>query len=172
MKENHDKRTDVWLLFYKKHTGKASVTYDEAVEEALCYGWIDSIVRRVDDNSYAQKFTPRKPASTWSASNLTRMNRLIEHGLVSTAGMNAYLGRSKGHSDTGQTEGRSSRLPEDLEAALKSSSPAWKNFQGQSPSHGKEYVPRVVGAKRREDKEKTDCRGHPPYPEKRGGPPS
>jgi uncharacterized protein YdeI (YjbR/CyaY-like superfamily) len=94
LKDNHDKSTEVWLLFYKKHTGKVWVTYDEAVEEALCYGWIDGVIRRVDEESYAQKFTPRKRGSKWSASNLTRMKRLIEDGRVSRMGMDVYLGRS------------------------------------------------------------------------------
>jgi uncharacterized protein YdeI (YjbR/CyaY-like superfamily) len=91
--ENHATEREVWLLFYKKHVGRPCVSYDDAVEEALCYGWVDSTVRRVDEISYAQRFTPRKPASTWSASNLGRMQKLIEEKRVSKAGMDAYLNR-------------------------------------------------------------------------------
>jgi uncharacterized protein YdeI (YjbR/CyaY-like superfamily) len=94
LKDNHEVEREVWLLFYKKHARAPSVPYDEAVEEALCYGWIDSMIRRVDDDSYALKFTPRKPGSKWSRSNLARMKRLVEEKRVARAGMVAYEKRS------------------------------------------------------------------------------
>jgi uncharacterized protein YdeI (YjbR/CyaY-like superfamily) len=103
LKENHSSEKEVWLLFYKKRAGKASVSYEEAVEEALCFGWIDSAIRRVDDDSYAQKFTPRMPASKWSSSNLTRMRKLIEEKMVSRAGMEAY---EASHPSAPETEAR------------------------------------------------------------------
>jgi uncharacterized protein YdeI (YjbR/CyaY-like superfamily) len=76
----------VWLIFYKRHTGKPRVEYDDAVEEALCFGWIDSLVKRVDDDCYMQKFTPRKPNSKWSDSNRARVKKMIEAGLMTEAG--------------------------------------------------------------------------------------
>jgi uncharacterized protein YdeI (YjbR/CyaY-like superfamily) len=94
LKENSSREREVWLVFYKEHSEKVSVSYDDAVEEALCFGWIDSMIRRVDEDSYAQKFTPRKPNSRWSTSNLTRIQRLIENGSVSEGGMDAYERRS------------------------------------------------------------------------------
>ncbi|MDA4136133.1 MAG: hypothetical protein OK449_03920 [Thaumarchaeota archaeon] len=94
LRDNHAVEREVWLLFYMKHAWGSSVPYDDAVEEALCYGWIDSMVRRVDEDSYAQKFTPRKPGSRWSGSNLARMKRLIEEKRVAKAGMDAYEKRS------------------------------------------------------------------------------
>ena len=154
LEDNHDKSTDVWLLFYKKHSGKVSVTYDEAVEEALCFGWIDGIIRRVDEDSYAQRFTPRKAGSMWSASNLTRMKRLIEDGRVSKTGMDAYFGRSKEKPAAERLKDQASRVPEDLEAALRRSELAWKNFRGFPPSHRREYVLWVVGAKRPETRKR------------------
>jgi uncharacterized protein YdeI (YjbR/CyaY-like superfamily) len=85
--EHHAAETEVWLVFAKQHTGKPRVSYDEAVEEALCYGWIDSIVRKMDDDHYAQKFTPRKDRTKWSASNLERVRRLLAEGQMTEAGI-------------------------------------------------------------------------------------
>jgi uncharacterized protein YdeI (YjbR/CyaY-like superfamily) len=114
LKEYHSSEKEVWLLFYKKHARKASVPYEEAVEEALCFGWIDSAIRRVDDDSYAQKFTPRKPGSKWSSSNLTRMRKLIDEKMVSPAGMEVYAMRGLSARETqaqtrGKTRGKTSR---------------------------------------------------------------
>ena len=72
LKEHHDSNSDIWLVFYKQHTGATSISYDAAVEEALCFGWIDSLVRRLDDDRYARKFTPRKAGSKWSTANRRR----------------------------------------------------------------------------------------------------
>ena len=154
LRDNHDKSTKIWLLFYKKHAGKVSVTYDEAVEEALCYGWIDSIIRRVDQDSYAQMFTPRKAGSRWSPSNLTRMKKLIADGKVSKRGMDAYLGRSKQKPDRERLKALASRVPEDLETALRSNGRAWRNFQGFPPSHRREYVLWIISAKRPETRKR------------------
>jgi len=86
LSQHHDRETEVWLIFYKRHTGKPRVEYDDAVEEALCFGWIDSLVKRVDDECYMQKFTPRKPGSTWSESNRARVKKMIAAGLMTEAG--------------------------------------------------------------------------------------
>src|SRR3954470_9693400 len=86
LERNHARTPEVWVVYYKRHTGKASVTYAEAVEEALCFGWIDGLIRRVDDQRHMQRFTPRRPGSAWSAVNLRRFARLAEAGLVTDAG--------------------------------------------------------------------------------------
>ena len=85
--KNHSRKTGVWIVFFKKKTGKPSLPYEDAVEEALCFGWIDSLVKRVDEESYIQKFTPRKAASTWSASNKKRVQKMIRQGRMTPAGM-------------------------------------------------------------------------------------
>lgn len=85
--ENHASENEAWLVMYRKHTGRQSVPYADAVEEALCFGWIDSVVRKVDADSYAQKFSPRKPKSNWAESNKRRVKALIEQGLMTEAGM-------------------------------------------------------------------------------------
>jgi uncharacterized protein YdeI (YjbR/CyaY-like superfamily) len=87
LEKNHSGKTGVWIVFFKKKTGKPSLSYEDAVEEALCFGWIDSLVKRVDEESYVQKFTPRKAASTWSASNKKRVQKMIRQGRMTPAGM-------------------------------------------------------------------------------------
>ena len=87
---NHDSKALVWLIYYKKHTGKPSIHYDYAVEEALCFGWIDSLVRRIDEERYMQKYTPRKPKSTWSKHNVRRVEKMIELGKMAPEGMKLY----------------------------------------------------------------------------------
>jgi uncharacterized protein YdeI (YjbR/CyaY-like superfamily) len=99
LQKHHDRETEVWLIFYKQHTGKPRVAYEDAVEEALCFGWIDSIVRRVDDECYMQKFTPRKPNSKWSDSNRARVKKLLKAGLMTEAGK-SVLEKPKSQSGT------------------------------------------------------------------------
>jgi uncharacterized protein YdeI (YjbR/CyaY-like superfamily) len=154
LRDNHASEHEVWLLFYKKRVGRPSISYDDAVEEALCYGWIDSIVRRVDDDSYAQKFTPRRRGSKWSASNLARMQKLIEGKRVSRAGMVVYLKRSL---DRPAAENLKEMLVDvlaDLEASLRRSASAWKNFQDLPPPSKKRYVLWVISAKRPDTRER------------------
>ena len=84
--EHHGSATVVWLRIHKKHVEEPSVSYDEAVEEALCWGWIDGLTNRWDERSYAVRFTPRKPGSVWSASNVARVGRMIAEGRMTLAG--------------------------------------------------------------------------------------
>ncbi len=86
LKENHDKEKEIWLVYYRKSSGKPTASYNEAVEEALCYGWIDSIEKSLDNERFAGRFTPRKPKSNWSESNRTRAHRLIASKQMTDAG--------------------------------------------------------------------------------------
>ena len=86
--EHHDSDSEIWLIFHKRHTGVSALTHDDAVEEALCYGWIDSIIRRLDDSRYARKFTPRKTDFKWSAANRRRYADLELRGLLAAPGLN------------------------------------------------------------------------------------
>lgn len=90
LEENHSKEKEIWLVYPKKHTGKARVPYDEAVEEALCFGWIDSTVKTIDKDSFAQRFSPRKSKSAWSQPNIERMKRLKRQGLMTPAGVAVF----------------------------------------------------------------------------------
>ena len=87
--EYHDKEQEIWLIYYKKGSGKPRIPYNDAVEEALCYGWIDSIVKGIDDKKYTQRFTPRKPKSNLSAMNRERVHRLLEQGKMTAVGLAA-----------------------------------------------------------------------------------
>ncbi len=88
--KNHDKVKDVWLVYYKKHTGKPQVSYEAAVEEAICFGWIDSTVKRIDDEKYMQRFTPRNSSSKWSRENILRVKKMIGQKRMTPAGMVKY----------------------------------------------------------------------------------
>jgi mannose-6-phosphate isomerase-like protein (cupin superfamily) len=90
LSQNHKSEREVWLVLYKKGAGKRGVSYDEAVEEALCFGWIDSIIKKIDGESYAQRFTPRKSGSNWSASNIARINKLIREDRMTTSGLAVF----------------------------------------------------------------------------------
>ncbi len=88
--DNHDTTKIIWLLYYKKHTCRQRIPYNDAVEEALCFGWIDSIVKRIDEISYCQKFTPRRSGSRWSESNLLRAEDMLAQNKMTPAGMKFY----------------------------------------------------------------------------------
>jgi len=88
--ENHDKEKEAWLIYYKKHTGKPQVSYEAAVEEALCFGWIDSTVKRIDDEKYMQRFTPRHSSGKWSRDNILRVKKMIEQKRMTPAGLVKY----------------------------------------------------------------------------------
>lgn len=87
LEKNNDTAKEVWLIYYKKHTRKPCISYEASVEEALCYGWVDSIIKRLDDERCARKFTPRKGASVWSESNKRRAEKMIRNGRMTETGM-------------------------------------------------------------------------------------
>ena len=128
--DHHESEPEVWVIFYKQHTGKPSVAYLDAVDEALCYGWIDSLVKRLDDDRYARKFTPRKPASKWSAINRKRYAELERAGRLKAAGK----ARSP---ETGGRYAAKPIVPETMPAyitkAIRASPKAWTFFQTLTP---------------------------------------
>jgi uncharacterized protein YdeI (YjbR/CyaY-like superfamily) len=125
----------VLVGFRKKGSGSPSLTWPESVDEALCFGWIDSIRRRIDDDSYSNRFTPRKRGSSWSARNVQRVGELRELGLMTPAGLTAFEAREEGR--TGQYSYE--QAPRDLEgrfqARLRRDAAAWRFWQAQSPSY-------------------------------------
>jgi len=92
LEKNHNTEKEIWLIYYKKHTGKPRIPYDDAVEEALCFGWIDSIIKRIDEEKYTQNFSPRKQNSVWSDLNKKRVKKLIEEGKITKAGFGTIKG--------------------------------------------------------------------------------
>ena len=152
LERHHASKTQVWLAYYKAHTGKPSVTYVEAVEEALCFGWIDGQVQRIDDESWCQRFTPRRPGSVWSKVNLRRFARLAAEGAVTDAGRAAGPTR-----DTRVAEpfwDRPDVTPPEVKAALKISTKAWAVFESLPPSRRKQYIAFLMSAKRPETRAK------------------
>lgn len=147
--ENHNASDGVWLVFYKKHTGKKCISYEDAVDEALCFGWIDSIVKRVDDERYLRKFTPRKSGSVWSEANKRRVERLILEGRMTKVG----LSRVKEAKESGEwfkrrVRAKELKVPPSMEKALKANKKALENFKSLAPSHRRQFVGWVVNAKR------------------------
>ena len=149
---NHASATDVWLVFYKQHTGRPSVGYLDALDEALCYGWIDSLVRRLDDDRYARKFTPRKAGSKWSVINRTRYAVLEAAGRLAPAG--------KARSPKGAAVARPpkvvvpSKLPAYIARGFKSVPAAWEYFRTLAPSHQRHYMMWIHLAKQQETRDR------------------
>jgi uncharacterized protein YdeI (YjbR/CyaY-like superfamily) len=125
LKKNYNKEKEIWLIYYKKHSGKPRIGYNDAVEEALCFGWIDSIVKGIDDERHAQRFTPRRPTSVLSGANKERIRRLIKNKLMTEAGLKAVS-----HAfDKNKDKNSKFIIAKDILNALKDNKQAWKNFQ-------------------------------------------
>lgn len=135
--------------FHKRHTGKPSLTWPEAVDEALCFGWIDGVRRRVDDGRYTIRFTPRKPGSTWSAVNLKRVRALQRAGRMRPAGLRVYRQRDRRKSGLYSFEQRRrARLPPALARQFRAHAAAWTYFRSQPPWYRRTATFWVVSARR------------------------
>ena len=151
---NHDRSKGLWLAYYKKGVGKRSVTYEEALQEALCYGWIDSTVGRIDEERYKQKYTPRNMKSVWSASNKARIEKLIAEGRMAPPGLAKIEAAKRNGSweslDDIDRIGRVADVPSDLLEALSREPRAKAAFEGRPPSEKKLWAYWVLSAKRPE----------------------
>jgi uncharacterized protein YdeI (YjbR/CyaY-like superfamily) len=147
---HHDAETHVWLVFHKRHTDVASLSYDDAVEEALCYGWIDSIVRRLDDARYARKFTPRRADSAWSSPNRQRYADLARRGLLAAPGLTRPPTSRSGDAPRPSV----TEFPSYIERALRTNPRARKTFDRLAPSHRRAYIGWIGTAKREETKQR------------------
>ncbi len=154
LQKNHASASRIWLIYYKKASGKPFVSYDEAVEEALCFGWIDSRPNVLDDERYMQLFSPRKPKSPWSKTNKDRIEQLIAQGLMAEAGMSKIEAAKKDGSWTQLDEVEALTVPDDLLAALAADEIAEKNFAAFSDSSKKNILWWIVSAKRAETRQK------------------
>jgi len=150
LQEHHDSVVEIWLVVHKRHTGREGMSYDDAVEEGLCFGWIDSLVRRLDEDRFARKFTPRKPDSRWSAINRRRYEDLEKRGLLAAPG----LERPPTDRSSVAPQRRDWGFPAYIEAALKANARAWESFEKLAPSHRRAYIGWIDSAKREETKEK------------------
>jgi uncharacterized protein YdeI (YjbR/CyaY-like superfamily) len=138
----------VWLIFHKRHTGRASIAYEDAVDEALCFGWIDSLIKRLDDARYVRKFTPRKPDSKWSVTNRKRYAQLKAGGRLMAAG----LERAPTNRNYGVPRSALLEIPGYIQEALRKRPKARSFFESLAPSYRRMYVGWIDSAKREETK--------------------
>ena len=155
LEKNHSTKSEVWLIFYKKHTGKPCVSYGDAVDEALCFGWIDRIVKRVDDERYLRKFTPRKRGSVWSEVTKRRVRQLIREGRMVEAGL-AIVREAKESGEWYRRRVKEKELviPAFFEEALATNKKALENFNELAPSYRRNMVGWVLSAKREETRKR------------------
>ena len=142
--EHHDKEKEIWLIYYKKGSGKPRIPYNDAVEEALCYGWIDSIVKGIDDKKYTQRFTPRKPKSNLSAMNRERVRRLLDQDKMTAAGLAAIE-----HVFDADEQPAPLAIAPDIAQALQQDRETWRNFQGFPDSYKRIRIAFIEGARER-----------------------
>jgi uncharacterized protein YdeI (YjbR/CyaY-like superfamily) len=154
LEKNHDSKKAVWLLCYRKKTNKPTVTWSEAVDEALCFGWIDSIRKSIDEESFIQYFSPRKPRSTWSKVNKEKIKVLTKEGRMTKAGLEKIEVAKKNGSWEILNSVDDLTIPADLEKTFKSKPKLRKYFLGLSKSVQKQTLHRLVMAKRPETREK------------------
>jgi uncharacterized protein YdeI (YjbR/CyaY-like superfamily) len=147
---HHASAAEQWVGFYKRDSGKASITWPQSVDEALCFGWIDGIRKSIDDVSYMIRFTPRKARSTWSTVNIKRVGELSEQGLMRPAGLKAFAARQENRSGIYSYEQRSPELPDEYRKILRKNRGALQFFEAQPPSYRKAANWWVTSAKKEE----------------------
>lgn len=153
--KNHARTTELWVGYYRKDSGRPSIIWPESVDEALCFGWIDGIRKKVDDESYEIRFTPRRAKSIWSAVNIARVAVLTGEGRMQSAGIAAFARRQESNSRKYSFENReSAKLSEADEREFRRDRAAWDFFQAQPPGYRRVAVWRVISAKRPETRRK------------------
>jgi uncharacterized protein YdeI (YjbR/CyaY-like superfamily) len=138
LRKNHRSASEIWLVYYKKNSGKPRIPYNDSVEEALCYGWIDSTLKPIDGECYAQRFSPRRKNSFLSELNKERVRRLVKNGKMTSFGLESikHHMEKKSIKSDGAQELRKFKLPKDIIEKLKSDPVVWRNFQ-KFPQHYK-----------------------------------
>ena len=155
LRENHDSKNEVWLICYKRHTGKPGIPYDDVVEEALCFGWIDSIVKKIDEEKFARKFTHRKEKSKWSELNKKRARKMIKKGKMTEAGL-AKIREAKNSGEWAKTPSVRKELvvPPDLKRALGKNRKALDNFNNLANTYKRHFVGWITSAKTEETRKR------------------
>ena len=146
--KHHESESEVWLVFHKRQTGRPSIAYDDAVGEALCFGWIDSLIKRLDDDRYARKFTPRKPDSRWSTANRKRYAQLKASGRLTPTG----LTRAPTDRSYDAPRRSPSKVPQYIQQALRGQPAAWNYFESLAPSYRRMYIAWIDSAKQQDTK--------------------
>jgi len=147
LEANHSSVKELWVGFYNKGSGKGGITYLEALDEALCFGWIDGVRRKVDEERYTSRFTPRKARSNWSLVNVRNLERLIKDGRMREAGLLAFKARDE---KSNSSERRPEELPGDLERVFRANRKAWAYWSVQPPGYRRALTWWVVSAAREE----------------------
>ena len=146
LEKHHQTKTELLVGFYKVSSGKPSLTWSQSVDQALCFGWIDSVRRSIDKESYSIRFTPRKKTSIWSAVNIKKMEELNQAGLMTEAGLRAYSYRIEGKSEVYSHE-KPLGFVEQYDKLFKKDKPAWSFFEKQAPSYKKMIIHWIMSAK-------------------------
>ena len=151
LEEHHETAGELWVGFYKKASGKPSITWQESVEQALRFGWIDGVRRSLGDESYTIRFTPRKPTSNWSRINVAKVEELKARGLMAPGGLRAYEARTPERTGVYSSERREPAvLPPEFEERLRAHGAAAEWFDGRPPGYRKTAIHWVISAKREE----------------------
>jgi uncharacterized protein YdeI (YjbR/CyaY-like superfamily) len=155
LQENHASEKEIWLTIVKKRAAKPGIGYDEALEEALCFGWIDGLMRSLDDETFTLRFSPRKPRSIWSEGNKQRVERLIEEGRMTGAGLaKIQEAKANGEWDKASEREDTATLPSDLAAALEADDLARSNWSQLAPSQKKQYLYWISSARTQETRQR------------------
>jgi len=155
LEQNHARAKELWVGFYRKDSGRPSITWPESVDEALCFGWIDGLRKAIDAQSYKIRFTPRRTRSYWSLINIARAQELTRAGRMHPAGKKAFLQRTPERSGNYSYENRkNAKLDKRTERQIRSSPAAWKFFQSQTPSYRHAITWWVMSAKKEETRAK------------------
>ena len=153
--EKHGASTkELWLGYYKKASGKGGLVYRQALDEALCFGWIDGVVKRIDEHCYMQRWTPRTSTSKWSLVNLKRMEELIKQGLVAEPGLKAYRERDPKRQTLYLYEQQDGPLDPKYLKQFKANARAWTFFEALPPGYKRLMIRRIMSAKREETRER------------------
>jgi uncharacterized protein YdeI (YjbR/CyaY-like superfamily) len=150
LEQNHADTKEVWLIYFKPHAKQPSVSYEDSVEEALCFGWVDSLIQKIDEDRYARKFTPRRMDSVWSETNKWRAAKVIAEERMTAAG----LAKITYPLDEPSPAKKAFTVPDWIVEGLKTSPLAWKNFSSLPPSHQKRYAAWLSSAKKEETRQK------------------
>ena len=155
LEEHHAGETEVFVGFYRRSTGRPTITWKESVDEALCFGWIDGVKRSVDAESYSIRFTPRRRRSIWSAVNIKRAGELIAEGRMTPAGRAAFERRTEDRSAVySHEQRRAAQLEPEQQMRLEANAGAWSWFQAEAPSYRRAAIHWVTSAKRPETRER------------------
>ncbi len=150
LEKHHATATELEMRLFKVHAASRGITYSQALDEALCFGWIDGVVHRLDEDSFSQRYTPRKPRSTWSRRNIAHVERLTKAGRMTKAGLDAFTAREAKRSGVYSFEQQQPALSPAFVKAIKANAPAWAFYQAQAPWYRRTTGHWVMSAKREE----------------------